>query len=64
MNTRIQSWAAMAKGQPLMPYTFEFGPLGADEVEVAVEHWHHPMQMVNLPAYQTTLTQPAGSLAH
>ncbi|MFN4264369.1 MAG: NAD(P)-dependent alcohol dehydrogenase [Aquabacterium sp.] len=38
MSTRIQSWAAMAKGQPLMPYTFEFGPLGSDEVEVAVEH--------------------------
>ncbi len=38
MNHRIQAWAAIAKGQPLVPYTYESGPLGADEVEVAVEH--------------------------
>lgn len=38
MSNSIQAWAATAKGQPLVPYTYDAGPLGADEVEVAVEH--------------------------
>ena len=38
MSARIQAWAAMASGQPLVPYTFEPGELGAEEVEIAVEH--------------------------
>jgi uncharacterized zinc-type alcohol dehydrogenase-like protein len=38
MSNSIQAWAATAKGQPLVPYTYDAGPMGADEVEVAVEH--------------------------
>jgi uncharacterized zinc-type alcohol dehydrogenase-like protein len=35
---KIRSWAAQAAKQKLTPYEFDPGPLGADEVEVAVEH--------------------------
>jgi len=38
MSARIQAWAAMESGKPLVPYTFEPGELGAEEVEIAVEH--------------------------
>lgn len=35
--SRIRAWAARGKGQPLTPFEYEPGRLGADEVEVAVE---------------------------
>ncbi|NML15872.1 NADPH-dependent aldehyde reductase Ahr [Azohydromonas caseinilytica] len=36
--TSISAWAAPAAGQPLQRYSFDPGPLGAQEVEIAVEH--------------------------
>lgn len=36
--TRIHAWAAPAAGQPLERREFDLGPLGAHEVEIAVEH--------------------------
>ncbi len=36
MNT-IRAWAALSTGASLEPFTFDPGPLGADDVEVAVE---------------------------
>ncbi len=34
----IKSWAANGAGQPLRPFSYDPGPLGPDEVEIAVEH--------------------------
>ena len=34
----IPAWAASAAGKPFEPYEFEAGPLGPEEVEIAVEH--------------------------
>ena len=31
-------WAAKAPGAPLEPHSYDPGPLGAEEVEVAVEY--------------------------
>ena len=36
--TTIRSWAALAKGSRFEPYEFDPGPLGTDEVEIAVDH--------------------------
>ena len=36
--TAVQAWAARAAGRPLERFEFDAGPLGADEVEIAVEH--------------------------
>jgi uncharacterized zinc-type alcohol dehydrogenase-like protein len=37
-TSTIRAWAATGPGKPLEPYTYDPGPLKADEVEVAVEH--------------------------
>ena len=37
-NAKIDAWAATAAGQPLVPYSYDPGPLGREEVEIAVEH--------------------------
>lgn len=34
----VRAWAAHAAGRPLLPHEFDAGPLGPEEVEVAVEH--------------------------
>ncbi|UXI67796.1 NADPH-dependent aldehyde reductase Ahr [Tahibacter amnicola] len=34
----IRAWAAPAAGAPLEPFTYTTGPLGADEVEIAVDY--------------------------
>lgn len=34
----VRAWAAETAGSPLKPFTFEFGPIGPDDVEIAVEH--------------------------
>lgn len=34
----IRAWAAPAAGQALTEYAYEPGPLGAEEIEIAVEH--------------------------
>jgi uncharacterized zinc-type alcohol dehydrogenase-like protein len=36
--TKFHSWAAQGPKQKLTPYEFDPGPLGAEEVEIAVEH--------------------------
>ncbi len=36
--TKINGWAAHGPGKPLERYSFDPGPLGPEEVEVAVEH--------------------------
>lgn len=37
-DTTIQAWAAQAAHQPLAPFAYDAGPLGAEEVEIRVEH--------------------------
>ena len=37
MSTPIRAFAAQSAGQPLQPYEFTPGPLGAEQVEIAVE---------------------------
>lgn len=34
----VRAWACPGKDQPLVAHQYEAGPLGADEVEIAVEH--------------------------
>ncbi|MGQ0798973.1 MAG: NADPH-dependent aldehyde reductase Ahr [Pseudomarimonas sp.] len=34
----IRAWAAFAKGAPLQAFEYDPGPLGAEDVEIAVEH--------------------------
>jgi uncharacterized zinc-type alcohol dehydrogenase-like protein len=34
----VAAWAAMAAGEALQPYEYEAGPLGIDQVEIAVSH--------------------------
>lgn len=38
MSTRIRGWAADKSGGPLKPFEYDAGPLGLEQVEVAVEH--------------------------
>jgi alcohol/geraniol dehydrogenase (NADP+) len=47
---KIRGWAATGAGKPLTPYEYDPGPLGADEVEVAVEHCgvcHSDLSVIN-----------------
>lgn len=36
--SRVRAWAAQGSGAPLAPFDYDPGPLGSDEVEIAVEH--------------------------
>ncbi len=38
MNAAIRAYAAHGPGETLQPFEYEPGPLGAEEVEIAVEH--------------------------
>jgi alcohol/geraniol dehydrogenase (NADP+) len=38
MTTRIHAWAAETKGGALQAFEYDAGPLGAEQVEIAVEH--------------------------
>ncbi len=38
MSTTFKAYAATAKGQPLIPFEFEPGPLGAEQVEIKVNY--------------------------
>jgi alcohol/geraniol dehydrogenase (NADP+) len=38
MSTTIRAFAALEKGQPLQPFSYEPGPLGAEQVEIKVEY--------------------------
>ena len=47
---KFHSWAAQGPKQKLIPYEFDPGPIGAEEVEVAVEHCglcHSDLSMLN-----------------
>ena len=37
--TTIRSWADLAKGGRFESYEFDPGPLGTDEIEIAVKHY-------------------------
>jgi len=37
-NAPVRAYAALAAGQALQPWTYEPGPLGPDEVELAITH--------------------------
>lgn len=48
--SQIQAWALKAAGQPLERYDYDPGPLGAEEVEVAVEYCgvcHSDLSMID-----------------
>ena len=48
--TEIQAWASHGPKQPLERYTFDPGPLGAEEVEIAVEYCglcHSDLSVIN-----------------
>jgi alcohol/geraniol dehydrogenase (NADP+) len=48
--TKIRGWAALEAGKPLVPHEYDPGPLGAEEVEVAVEHCglcHSDLSIIN-----------------
>ena len=38
MRSTIKAYAALQQGQPLQPYEYEPGPLGAEQVEIKVEY--------------------------
>jgi uncharacterized zinc-type alcohol dehydrogenase-like protein len=38
MKTNIRAWAADKSGAPLKPFEYDAGPLGPEQVEIAVEH--------------------------
>lgn len=46
----IKTWAALSAGSPLQPFEYEPGPLGAEEVEIAVEYCgvcHSDLSMID-----------------
>ena len=48
--SKIRGWAAQAAKQPLVSFEYDPGPLGAEEVEVAVEHCgvcHSDLSVIN-----------------
>lgn len=50
MTTEIRAWAAPGPRAPLEPWRYEPGPLGPEEIEVAVEHCgicHSDLSMLN-----------------
>jgi alcohol/geraniol dehydrogenase (NADP+) len=50
MSSMIQAYAAPAAGKPLQPFEYQPGPLGAEEVEIAVEYCgicHSDLSMID-----------------
>jgi len=50
MSTTVEAWAAFSKGAALQPYEYELGPLGDDQVEIAVSHCgicHSDLSMID-----------------
>lgn len=48
--SNIKSWAAMSAGAPLQPHEYDPGPLGAEEVEIAVDYCgicHSDLSMID-----------------
>lgn len=50
MSAPIRAYAATAAGAPLIPFEYDPGPLGAEQVEIAVEHCgicHSDLSMID-----------------
>lgn len=50
MNHRVRAYASLEKGAPLEPFEYEAGPLGAEQVEIAVTHCgicHSDLSMID-----------------
>jgi alcohol/geraniol dehydrogenase (NADP+) len=50
MSTKIKALAALRKGEPLQPFEYEPGPLGAEQVEIKVEYCgicHSDLSMID-----------------
>ena len=50
MNAPVNAFAAFEKGSSLRPYTYDAGPLGAEQVEIAVTHCgicHSDLSMID-----------------
>ena len=48
--TEIHAWASHGPKQRLEPFSFNFGPLGPEEVEIAIEHCglcHSDLSIIN-----------------
>jgi uncharacterized zinc-type alcohol dehydrogenase-like protein len=49
-STTIRAWAAQEASKPLQRFDYEAGPLGAEEVEIQVEHsglCHSDLSMID-----------------
>lgn len=63
MSTRIRGYAATRAGAPLEPFEFDPGPLGPDQVEIAVGHCgicHSDLSMINNDWGQTVYPMVPG----
>jgi alcohol/geraniol dehydrogenase (NADP+) len=50
MNAPVNAFAAFEKGPSLQPYTYDAGPLGVEQVEIAVTHCgicHSDLSMID-----------------
>jgi uncharacterized zinc-type alcohol dehydrogenase-like protein len=50
MSTKFRAYAVSSKGQPLQPFEFDPGPLGAEQVEIHVSHCgicHSDLSMID-----------------
>jgi threonine dehydrogenase-like Zn-dependent dehydrogenase len=59
-----KAWIAKAPKQPMVLETVDPGPLGAEEVEVAVEHCglcHSDVSVLNIKGADCELAEQAGS---
>lgn len=48
--TTVQAWAAQEAAKPVVPFSYDPGPLGAEEVEIRVEHCglcHSDLSMID-----------------
>ena len=49
-STTIRAWAAQEATRPVTPFSYDPGPLGAEEVEIRVEHCglcHSDLSMID-----------------
>jgi uncharacterized zinc-type alcohol dehydrogenase-like protein len=50
MSSTIKAFAALSKGAPLQPYEYDAGPLGPEQIEIAVSHCgicHSDLSMID-----------------
>lgn len=63
MSAKFKAYAAIAKGQALVPFEFDPGPLGAEQVEIKVSHCgicHSDLSMLDNEWNMTTYPFVAG----